>query len=87
MLNPLRLTVVLTFWDDPAVTQYKVQFLGGAARGTVLVCFLLLWEHYNPKQLEGERIYFTVELAVHHRGKSEQELKAGTWRQELKQKP
>lgn len=34
-----------------------------------------------------EHVYFGVQFAVHHWRKSGQELKAGTWRQELKQRP
>jgi len=34
-----------------------------------------------------ERVYFSLLLPVHHEGKSWPELKAGTFRQELKQTP
>ena len=43
--------------------------------------------HHGQKQHGEERVSFTLQLTVHHGGKSGQELKAGTWRQKLKQRP
>lgn len=40
-----------------------------------------------PKAAWGGRVYFTFQFTVHHEGKSWQEPKARTWRQELKQNP
>jgi len=34
-----------------------------------------------------ERVYFLIWFAVHHPGKSGQQPKSGTWRQELMQRP
>ena len=34
--------------------------------------------HHNDKQLGEERVCFSSQFIVHHTGKSEQELKAGT---------
>ena len=34
-----------------------------------------------------ERVYFILQLVVHHDRKLGRELKAGTWKQELKKKP
>lgn len=39
------------------------------------------------KAAQGGEGYFLLQLLVHHPGKSGQEIKAGTWRQDLKQEP
>jgi hypothetical protein len=44
-------------------------------------------QHHDQKQLGEERVYFSLTVVVPHEGKSGQELKAGTQRQELKQRP
>jgi hypothetical protein len=38
-------------------------------------------------KMEKNRVYFTSQFVVHHGGKVDYELKAGIWKQELKQKP
>lgn len=40
----------------------------------------MLW----PKATEEWRVYFNLQLTLHHEEKSDQELKAETWRQKLK---
>jgi hypothetical protein len=45
--------------------------------------FTAVIEHHDQEQLGKERIYFILQLIVHQ---SEEELKAGTWRQELMQR-
>ena len=42
-------------------------------------------EHNDQKQL-GEKGFIFVWFVIHHRGSSRQELKAGTWSQEWKQR-
>ena len=48
---------------------------------------LAMVKHDEPKSLEEERVYFMLQGTVHCEEKPEQELKAGTWRKELKQRP
>lgn len=48
-----------------------------------VVYFLFLYKYHDSKQFGDERVYFLLLLIVHHREKSEQELKAET----RKQKP
>jgi hypothetical protein len=42
---------------------------------------------HNQQTVREERACFISQLRANHPGKSEQELKAGAWRQELKQRP
>jgi hypothetical protein len=44
-------------------------------------------KHHGQKQLEEERVSFSLQLVGHRLGKSGQKPKARTWRQELKQRP
>lgn len=39
--------------------------------------FVTVIKHHDQKQLGEERSYFTLQLVVHHPGKSERELKVG----------
>ena len=54
---------------------------------TVLICFSVAIIKHWTKALWGKRGISGWQAAVHHRGKPREELKAGTWRQELKQRP
>lgn len=54
-------------------------------KGSVLVASLLLWEKHNQKQPGERRVYFSLQLTVHHGRESGQELKAEVRGQELKQ--
>lgn len=55
---------------------------------SLLACFLLLNKHHDQNQLVKERVYSSLlTVVIHHEGKSGQELIAGTWRPELRQRP
>lgn len=43
-------------------------------------------KHHDQKQLWGKMADFNLQIVVHHPDKSEQEVKLGTRRQELKQR-
>lgn len=47
----------------------------------------LLFCFYDQKQLGDKRFYFCLQVIIHHWEKPRQELKAGSWKQELKQRP
>ena len=56
---------------------------GITAEASVLViASIIVIKYHDQKQLQN-RVYFNSHLVVHHPGKSEQELKSGTQRQEL----
>lgn len=38
---------------------------------------------YDQKQLREEKVYFILKLVSQHLGKSQEELKHGTWKQEM----
>jgi hypothetical protein len=42
-------------------------------------------KHHYQEELGEERVYFNLQIRAYHKGKAEQELKAGAWRQKLKQ--
>jgi hypothetical protein len=52
----------------------------------MLFSYTVIKKKHDQKQLVENRVYFNLHLVVHHPGKSEQELKSGTQRQELKQR-
>lgn len=51
---------------------------------SVPISFLLLWQNSMTKE---EKIYFSLKLTFSHKGKLRQELKAGTGKQEQRQRP
>jgi hypothetical protein len=54
-----------------------------------LFVFYCCDKYHDQRQLGKQRIFFNFHtlVTVHHRGKFSQELKAGTWNQELMQRP
>ena len=50
------------------------------------VC-IAMTKHHDQKQLQEKSVYLNLHPLVPHPGKSEQELKSGTWRQELMLRP
>lgn len=54
-------------------------------KGSVLVASLLQWEKHNQEQPGERRVYFSLQLTVHHGRESGQELQAEVQGQELKQ--
>lgn len=61
--------------------------LGSSISFVVLVlgyCFIVaVIKHCDQRQLREENVYFIAQLIVCQPGKLEQEIKAGSWRQEL----
>jgi hypothetical protein len=55
----------------------------------VLVRVPIVIKHQEQKQLVGGRVCFRlyVSITIHHERKSGQDFKAGTWKQELRQRP
>ena len=65
-------------------------FSGNSPRSYVLVWVsIAMIKYHAQKQFEEEMAYFILHFQVtgYHEGKSGQELKAGTWKQELMQRP
>lgn len=79
--------------SDPALSQAPFcillnnHTLGSSISFVVMVlgyCFIVaIIKHCDQRQLRKENVYFIAQLIVCLPGKLEQEIKAGSWRQEL----